>query len=190
MVGVVRTRVGYAGGTTEDPTYRTIGNHTETTQIDFDPMVVSYEDLLAAFWAAHTPTRPAPSRQYASLILSHDLEQAALADDSRRVIEARLGPVHTQIRPLGRFWVAEDYHQKYRLRGNPVIAREFAGMYPDPADLRESTAAARINGYLDGCGTTSELEVEIASFGLSAEGQSELRRVVGTRGAGPGRSVT
>jgi methionine-S-sulfoxide reductase len=181
MVGVARTRVGYAGGTTEDPTYRTIGDHTETTQIEFDPMVVAYEDLLAVFWAAHTPTKAAPSRQYASLIFTHDLEQAALADDARRAVEARLGPVHTQIRPLERFCVAEDYHQKYRLRGNPILSREFNAMYPDPADLRESTAAARINGYLDGWGTSSELEVEIASFGLSAEGRAELRRAVGSR---------
>ena len=51
-----RTRVGYSGGTRENPTYTALGDHTETLQIDFDPSVVSYRDLLAIFWAGHDPS--------------------------------------------------------------------------------------------------------------------------------------
>ncbi|MHB1323897.1 MAG: peptide-methionine (S)-S-oxide reductase MsrA [Coriobacteriia bacterium] len=107
------TRVGYAGGTTPHPTYRSMGDHSESIQIDFDPAVISYEDLLAEFWASHRPTRPSRSRQYASLVLYADEEQRQTAEASKRAMESRFGTMHTDILPLGRFHLAEEYHQKY-----------------------------------------------------------------------------
>ena len=178
MDGIVRTRVGYAGGTTPDPTYRSIGDHTETLQVDFDPSRRSYADLLDVFWASHRPTSPAFSRQYASIIFTHDDEQQSAAEESKRAIESRIGRVYTDIVPLERFYLAEDYHQKYRLRNSGRLYREFRAVYPEAADFRESTAAARVNGYLDGWGTREALEAEIASYGLSAEGEALLRRAV------------
>lgn len=183
MDGLVRTRVGYAGGTTPDPTYRTIGDHTETIQVDFDAAGLTYDDLLAAFWASHRPTSPAFSRQYASIIFAHDDDQLAGAEEWKRAMEARIGRVYTDIVHFERFYVAEDYHQKYRLRNVARLYREFRSFYPEPAEFRESTAAARVNGYLDGWGTRDELEAEIASFGLSAEGQTLLRKAVPERKA-------
>jgi len=56
---VVRTRVGYAGGATENPTYHHLGDHTETIQIEYDPARISYQELLDAFWAGHKPTSSA-----------------------------------------------------------------------------------------------------------------------------------
>ncbi|GAB4291562.1 MAG: hypothetical protein Kow0067_18220 [Coriobacteriia bacterium] len=181
MPGVIRTRVGYAGGTTPDPTYRRIGDHTETVQIDYDPATVGFEDLLDVFWTSHRPTSPAYSRQYASIIFPHDEKQRAAAEASRTRMEAVLGVVHTDIVPFTRFYVAEDYHQKYRLRGARALMAEFAEMYPDPADFRESTAAARVNGYLDGWGDTAALEAEIDGYGLSEDGQERLRDAVRPR---------
>jgi len=174
--------VGYAGGTTADPTYRTIGDHSETVQIDFDPSHLTYADLLATFWASHRPTSPAFSRQYASIIFVHDEEQQTAAEESKRAAAVRLGRVYTDIVPFERFYLAEDYHQKYRLRNSARLYREFRSFYPAAADFRESTAAARVNGYLDGWGSREELEAEIESFGLSAEGEAVLRKAV------PGRA--
>jgi len=162
--GVVRTRVGYAGGTLEDPTYRNLGDHTETIQIDYDPSQVSYEQLLEVYWDSHNPTRQPWSRQYMSMIFYHDSEQFALATQSKEREEARLGrPVYTEIIPFSRFYLAEDYHQKYRLQQVPELMEELTAIYPNFADFRDSTAVARINGYVGGHRALEELQEQLNS---------------------------
>lgn len=83
--------------------------------------------------------------------------------------------------PFTEFWRAEDYHQKYRLRGNKALLSEFQTIYPDVDDLVDSTAVARVNGYLGGHGTWAQLEEEINQLGLSEEGQRTLRETVQRR---------
>lgn len=170
-----RTRVGYAGGTTPCPTYRNIGDHTECFEVDFDPTAVSFDDLLQLFWSSHDPTRPAYSRQYESLVLAHNDEQLVRATHSRDRIESVLGrPVVTRIERLDRFHPAEDHHQKYRLRCAPIVAREFLAIYPSDTDLMNSTAAARVNGYLNG-GSCFALRREAGELGLSDRAVDYLR---------------
>lgn len=107
------TRVGYAGGTTPDPTYRSMGDHTETVQIDYDPSVITYDELLTEFWASHRPTRPAASRQYASIIFHSTEAEREAAEASRAALERSVGRLYTDIVPLERFYLAEEYHQHY-----------------------------------------------------------------------------
>jgi len=165
---VWRTRVGYAGGTTPAPTYRSIGDHTECFQVDFDPLTVRYEELVQLFWSVHNPTAAAYSKQYASLILANDEHQLSVANTLRDRLEAVVHrPVLSRIAMLDRFYPAEDYHQKYRLRNTPTLMREFRAMYPSEADFVASTAAARVNGYLDGAGSCVQLGREIDRLGLS-----------------------
>jgi len=176
---VVRTRVGYAGGSKPNPTYYNLGDHSETIQVDYDPTVISYVELLDVFWSHHSPTSPLCSRQYASFIFYHDEEQrqAALAAKLRR--EARIGrTLYTEVVPFAAFYLAEDYHQKYYLRGDSALLDEMRAIYPDDAALVGSTAAARLNGYLGGSGTKARLEAEIDLLGLSAAGRDALRRYV------------
>jgi len=90
-----------------------MGDHTETLQIDFDPSQISYEELLDIFWASHRPTNPPRSRQYMSAILYHSEEQRRAAEASRDRIAAAIGNVFTRIAPFERFYLAEEYHQKY-----------------------------------------------------------------------------
>ena len=72
MAGIVRTRVGFAGGTTPSPTYRQMADHTETIQIEFDPQVISYAAVLKEFWQNHYPNRDNyKGRQYISLLHYH-----------------------------------------------------------------------------------------------------------------------
>jgi peptide-methionine (S)-S-oxide reductase len=176
---VVRTRVGYTGGTKADPTNHNLGDHTESVQVDYDPAQISYADLLAVFWKAHTPTSMSFSRQYMNALFYHDEEQRRLAIAQRDQIAAELGQkVTTQILPAETFYLAEDYHQKYSLRGKKQFYEELALIYPTTEDLIASTAAARINGYLGGYGTRAQLEQELDSLGLSPEASEELLRLV------------
>ena len=176
---MVRTRVGYTGGTTRNPTYRSLGDHTESLQIDYDPKQISYQQLLEIFWATSNHCAVGGSRQYMSAVFYQNDEQQRLALETRDRAVSRTGrPVATAILPLGQFYLAEDYHQKYRLRARKELLREFKAMYPDDADLVNSTAAARVNGYLGGHGSADTLEKEIDGFGLSPEGATRLRQLV------------
>jgi peptide-methionine (S)-S-oxide reductase len=171
---VIRTRVGYAGGVKKNPTYHDLGDHTESFQIDYDPEKITYEQLLDIFWNSHSPCQKSWSVQYRSAVFYADDEQkkAALGSKAKR---ARLGEVLTAIEPLKEFTPAEDYHQKYMLRNDPELMKEFAAMYPDAKDFRESTAAARVNSYLSGSGTMKDFDGESASLGLSEKALQKLR---------------
>lgn len=144
MDGVVRTRVGYAGGSTISPTYYNIGDHTETIDVAYNPDKLSYEKLLTTFWRKHSPTAR-KSRQYMSVILVRDQEQKEIAEKSL----AKQNKVQTQILPLEEFTDAEDYHQKYVLQRHPwlLTALDF-----DPSQLASSPLATKLNGFLAGCG--------------------------------------
>jgi peptide-methionine (S)-S-oxide reductase len=179
MPGVVRTRVGYAGGTTENPTYYNLGDHTESIQIEYDPAVISYEELLDVFWASHDPFRQPWSRQYMAIVFTHDDEQERQAIEGRDRLAAGMGQkVTTEIVPFSRFYLAEDYHQKYRLQQDPVLVREFRAIYPSTQDFVDSTAAARVNGYVAGYGSLEMLRDELDSLGLSTGGRERLWDVV------------
>lgn len=144
-------------------------------EIDYDPSVLTYGDLLVLFWDGHDPRRPSYSTQYRSAVFYRTEAERAEAEAARSRIEAGLGRVHTAIEPLGRFHRAEDYHQKYYLRGRPALAAEFAAIYPDPASFTDSTATARANGWVGGCGVTEQTARDIERLGLSAPGLAELR---------------
>jgi methionine-S-sulfoxide reductase len=171
----VRTRVGYSGGTKKDPWYQSLGDHTETVQIDYDPSQISYRELLDIFWNSHDPTRQAWSRQYMTAVFFHNEEQQRLAIETRNAIASRVkGPIVTQILSASEFYLAEEYHQKYRLRGVRDVMKEFSVMYPNSLDFVNSTAAARVNGYLAGYGSIASLETEVTRFGLSKEARNKL----------------
>ncbi len=123
--GVVDAAVGYAGGTTPNPTYREVCSdrtgHAEVVQVEYDPARVSYEQLLNVFWASHDPTTlnrqgPDIGTQYRSAIFFHTAEQEAAARASKEQLD-RSGkyprPIVTEITPAPTFYRAEEYHQQY-----------------------------------------------------------------------------
>ena len=132
MPGVVTTAVGYAGGSTPNPTYSEACSgktgHAEVVLVAFDPAVVTYEQLLQTFWEHHDPTQAMRQgndvgTQYRSIILTTDDEQRRAANATRDAFQANLsasdyGPIVTEIAPAGPFYYAEDYHQQY-LDKNP-----------------------------------------------------------------------
>lgn len=180
---MVRTRAGYAGGTKGSPTYYDMGDHSESVELLYDEKVISYGELLDVFWSGHSPTSRPYSRQYMSIIFSHDENQRRMALESKRRYEQTHGnTVFTEIVPASSFTMAEDYHQKFYLRQDPSLMRELEAMYPDEQDLVDSTAAARINGYLGGYGNEESLKEILPSLGLSDEAsRTLLKRVTGPR---------
>ena len=130
--GVYSTAVGYAGGSTPNPTYREVctgmTGHNEVVLVVFDPAVTSYDDLLKTFWENHNPTQGMRQgndvgTQYRSGIYYIDDAQKRAAERSRDVFQQQLtaagyGTITTEIEPVPEFYYAEDYHQQY-LAKNP-----------------------------------------------------------------------
>jgi len=175
---VIRTRVGYAGGSSNNPTYYNLDGHSETIQIDYDPTKITYEDLLEVFWDSHDPTVQQWSRQYMSIVFYHHEEQRRLAIESKEREECRLGRnIVTEIIPFSDFYLAEDYHQKYYLRQEADLLKELRAIYPKIENFISSTAVARLNGYVSGYGTPETLEEELNSLGLSEAGQKRLLEI-------------
>ena len=123
--GVVETAVGYTGGKLDNATYHDVCSgttgHAEAVQVTFDPMRVSYEELLDIFWGIHDPTTPnrqGPDvgEQYRSAIFFHSPEQERVARESKARLDASghfKRPIVTQIVPAVQFWPAEEYHQRH-----------------------------------------------------------------------------
>jgi hypothetical protein len=165
-----------------NPTYRSLGNHSETVQIDYDPTVVTYHELLDIFWDSHRPVSRSASRQYGSVVFYHDDEQRQLAEASKEKRQSESGRhVPTEIVPYTEFWIAEDYHQKHSLRAVKDLMEEFEALYPDPGDFVDSTAVARANGYIGGHGALVQLEETIDTLGFSLKGQERLREIARRR---------
>jgi methionine-S-sulfoxide reductase len=177
--GVIRTRVGYAGGRMDNPNYGNIGDHTETVQVDYDPERITYNALLDIFWQNHKPTGRSWSRQYMNAVFYHDDRQRQMAMDSKAAVEKKIGrSVKTEVVPLRSFTMAEDYHQKYMLKQRNDLKGEMSRFYPLHRDFVDSTAVAHLNGYVGGHGSKDQLAREIDSLGLSASGRKTLTDMV------------
>ncbi|HXP58836.1 MAG TPA: peptide-methionine (S)-S-oxide reductase MsrA [Dongiaceae bacterium] len=123
LPGVKSVISGYAGGTTENPTYQQVCSgltgHAEVIRVKFDPRVLSYEKLLETFWQAHDPTTldrqgPDSGTQYRSVIFYRNPAQKAAAEKSKAQAQRRFhNPIVTEIVPLTAFYAAEAYHQDY-----------------------------------------------------------------------------
>jgi peptide-methionine (S)-S-oxide reductase len=123
--GVRTVEVGYAGGELADPTYRQVGSgttgHAEVIQIEFDPQVISYREILEVFFSMHDPTTPNRQgadfgTQYRSLVLYHNPEQQQAAESFLRELQAEgiwNSPLVTQVEPYRAFYLGEEYHQDY-----------------------------------------------------------------------------
>ena len=130
--GVVSTSVGYAGGSTPNPTYEEVCSgrtgHAEVVLVVFDPKRVAYEELLRVFWESHDPTQGMRQgndvgTQYRSAIYTHGEGQKAKAEASRAAYQKALaaaghGSITTEIAAAAEYYYAEEYHQQY-LAKNP-----------------------------------------------------------------------
>ena len=125
LKGVISVRSGYAGGTVANPTYKEVctgtTGHAEVCQIVFDPSVITYDELLQAFWQTHDPTTLNKQghdvgTQYRSVIFYHNDSQRQLAEKYKKELTEQKvwsDPVVTEISPMPAFYSAEAYHQNY-----------------------------------------------------------------------------
>ena len=155
--GVISTSVGYAGGSTPNPTYEEVctgrTGHIETVRVVFDPKLVSYGQLLKVFWEEHDPTqgmRQGGDRgtQYRSAILTHGEAQQREAELSRDAFQASLkaaghGSITTEIHPAPEFYFAEAYHQQYLDKNPNGYCPIHATGVTLPADFFKSEASAQ-----------------------------------------------
>jgi len=123
LKGVVSARPGYSGGELAEPTYEQVSSgktgHAEATRIEFDPSLISYDDLLTVFFATHDPTSlnrqgNDVGTQYRSVIFYADAAQKQAAERFIAKLQTESAkPIVTQLAPLGEFYEAEDYHRNY-----------------------------------------------------------------------------
>jgi len=132
LPGVFTTAVGYAGGSVPDASYQQVCSgetgHAEVVLVVFDPLKISYDELLGVFWENHDPTQGNrqgndTGTQYRSIIMTNSAAQENAAADSKAAFQVQLsqagyGQITTEIQPADKFWYAEDYHQQY-LAKNP-----------------------------------------------------------------------
>lgn len=146
--GVHSVESGYAGGHVPNPSYRAVCNgdtgHAEVVQVYFDPGIVSYRNLLNVFFAIHDPTTlnrqgADVGTQYRSAIFYHNDDQKMIAEsliedlNAQRIWDA---PIVTQLAPLDKFYMAEDYHQEYFAR-NPYQPYCMAVVAPKVSKFRK-----------------------------------------------------
>ncbi|CAI0461685.1 unnamed protein product [Linum tenue] len=118
--GVVRTTVGYSGGSKPNPEYRSLADHAECVQVEYDPRLINYRQLLDVFWSSHDSRQvfgqgPDVGNQYRSIIFANGTEESRLASTSKEKeqLKSRSSIVTTQIQQLVVFYPAEPEHQVF-----------------------------------------------------------------------------
>jgi len=151
LKGVEDVVSGYAGGQTENPTYRQVCNgdtgHAEVAEIKFDPSVISFKDILRVFFSVHDPTTmnrqgADVGTQYRSAIFYHNDEQKRAAEEVIKEITDEGvydAPIVTEVTAFAKFWPAEDYHQEY-FANNPNVPYCAAVVSPKVKKFRQKFA--------------------------------------------------
>lgn len=181
--GVIRTRTGFSGGTTAEPTYRSLGDHTEVIQIAFDPSLISYEEILEIFWNSHDAAkdRSYKGRQYLSILIVHSNAQLEAAEKVKRTWEERHEKnIETEILYDLPFYQAEDRHQKYYLKRFDKAMESILPLFPDHTSFVHATIAARLNGFVRENGRLNDIKAELSDWQLSSEAESVLRETLKT----------
>ncbi|NOV02284.1 peptide-methionine (S)-S-oxide reductase MsrA [Paenibacillus planticolens] len=181
IAGVIRTRVGFAGGTTDNPTYRQLGDHTEVVEVDFDSVNVKLETILQVFWSAHNPVNinDYKGRQYKSLVLFRDPEQLRIISEVMKSYEEQGNETpDTEVAPFSGFYIAEDRHQKYYLKRFPDAIDKLRPLFPTEEELTNATLAARLNGLSKGYTNMEKIIKEIRTWHLNGEEQEEIIHLI------------
>lgn len=157
-----------------------MADHTECLEIDFDPQVIAFEEIVKHFWKSHNPNRGNyKGRQYLSILLFHDYEQKEMIERVRVSLEKLMAyKIDTEIAPYQGFTLAEAGHQKYYLKRYPKAMEKLMSYYETHEQIVDATLVARLNSFVKGYGTLSDLKVEMAGWNVPEEMKEELVALV------------
>ncbi len=180
--GVLRTRVGYTGGSLTTPTYESLGNHSEVFEVDYDPDIVSYEDLIHYYFQNFdTRTRPFSLRVNSIIYYRNDSEKMT-AQSIKEGYESDYGAgLYAKIDKLDVFYLAEDRHQLSYLKSEISLYNEIRMIYPTSDKQLLSILASKLNGYIAGYGSKENLNQILDQSGLSEPSINRINDIVAVR---------
>ena len=176
--GIWKTTVGYAGGRYNTPSYDDSGDHVQAVMVEYDPMTVSYGQLLEIFLLWQKPSPKIVLSQRTSYIFVKNEFEKRLAQAARERYELSSGSsCETVVSICKSFYEAESWCQKYFLRTFPLLLGEIKNFYPEEKDWVRSTLAARLNGILGQPSLSFSLPENIELYDLSEEAIRTLRHL-------------
>lgn len=180
----MRTRVGYAGGSSINPSYTNLGLHTEVIEIDYDPEIISYSQLIDEFFNAHNETLRPYDQRVKSLIFYRDDEELEIAkvklNDARMAIDDEEN-VYTELKEFSVFYIAEEKNQNRSLKTEISLYEEIRAKYGSDEKVLLSVLASKLNGVVYGYGSVEEAENLLSKSALSEEAINRIRQILSNR---------
>lgn len=181
----MRTRTGYAGGQSTNPNYQNVGFHSEVIEIDYDPSQISYEALVNLFFESHNATsKPYYQRVKSLLFYRNEVEMKSaqkIIEQQKQIAVQKGLLVYTELKPYEVFYLAEPEHQLKALKAEVSLYSELVEMFGDENNLQNSILASKLNGFLYGFGSKSEIESVLSQSGLSEASKSRIWEIYNQR---------
>lgn len=169
--------MGYAGGK-GIPTYTDLGWHSEAIQVDYDPNIISYDELLGLFFKYHNPTlRPFAQRVKSIIFTGNDLEAENARKRVLQLSELHGKGIFTEVKPLEKFYLAEDEHQFRYLKSEVSLYAEVMALYPTMDEQLASSVVSKLNAAALGYIEDMSLQALIKKSSISSEGAERLRAI-------------
>ena len=180
--GVLRTRVGYAGGDSTTPSYDDLGNHIEVFEVDYDPDLLSYEDMVHLYFQFYDATARPFSQRVTPVIYYRNAAEQVIAEDVKLSIEnSSEKGIFTVIRPLEVFYLAEEKHQLSYLKQESSLYKEIREIFIEDDALLLSILASKLNGFIAGYGSETDLTYVLKGSGLSDASLDRLKTILSNR---------
>ena len=184
MDGVLRTRVGYSGGKSTSPSYKVLDLHTEVVEIDYDPDIISYGQLIDVFFSSHNETLRPYDQRVKSLIFYRSPEEYDIAKgklDAIRDQTPEEESVYTELKAFEVFYLAEPEHQNRSLKLETSLYGEVEQIFGSEDKIMLSILASKLNGYVYGYGTIENAQALLEVSGLSQASRDRLIEVIQNR---------
>lgn len=177
--GVLRTRVGYSGGDLTTPSYNDLGNHIEVFEVDYDPDVISYEQLVELYFVFYDATMRPLSLRVKPVIYYRTEEEFNIAKMIKQSVEAASSEgIFAVIEPFDIFYLAESKHQLSYLKQESSLYDEITQIYLDEDQLLLSLLASKLNGFIPGYGDPRHLALILEGSGLSAPSLERIEMII------------
>lgn len=184
MDGVLRTRVGYSGGKSTNPSYKVVDLHTEVVEIDYDPQVISYGDLIDVFFASHNETLRPYDQRVKSLIFYRNDDEHKIAREKLNAIRNATpeeDSVYTELKAFDVFYLAEPEHQNRSLKLEVSLYDELKQIFGSEDNMLLSILVSKLNGYIYGYGEQEGALELLEGSGLSEASKERVLDVINSR---------